>query len=125
MLRVLELPDGGQLIVETEDDAGEPPFEIAQTLEMPDPDRRTGAIPTSKGERIAMAGKVLQGQVNALAGLARNAVTYGGPDEVTVEAHVKFSGGVDFIPFIAKTGGEGGLKLTMKWKGREPSDGCT
>ncbi len=116
MLRVLDLPGGGNLIVETEDDAGELPSEIAQLLGTPDPDRRTGAIPVSKGERIAMAGRVLQDQVNALAGLARNAMANDGPAEITVAAHVKFSGGVDFIPFIAKTGGEGGLKLTMKWK---------
>lgn len=116
MLRVLDFPGGDQLIVETEDDTGELSSEIAQMLGTADPDRRKGAIPASKGEGIAVAGKVLQGQVNALTGLARNAMANGGPAEVTVEAQIKFSGGVDFIPFIAKAGGEGGLKLTMKWK---------
>ena len=92
MLMVLDLPGGGNLIVETEDDTGELPSEIAQLLETPDPDRRTGAVPVSKGERIAIAGKVLQDQVNALAGLTRNATANDGLAEINVETHVKFSG---------------------------------
>ena len=117
-LRVIDLPAGGRLIVEAEETSGDLPQEILELLKSDEADtsRPSGADPVTKRDHLRKASSLLQDQLDGLASLAQSALASGKPSEVTLEAHVKFKGDVAFIPFIAEASGEGGLKLTLKWK---------
>ena len=115
MLRVLQFDDGARLIVEA-DDNDALSFghdEMDQRLyfdQLPD-----GAEPISTASSIRKAGILLEQQIAGLAALARTAARTIRPSQIQIEAHVKFAGGAEVIPFLVSAKGEGGLKLTLTW----------
>ena len=116
MLRVLEFDDGARLIVEADDnDAfcfahGEALDHRLSRDQLPD-----GVEAISAASSIRKAGTLLEEQIAGLAALARTAAKSIRPSQIQIEAHVKFAGGAEVIPFLVSAKGEGGLKLTLTW----------
>ena len=118
MLRVIEFNNGARLIVEAEDVGDEIPATLGNRLDVPA--RRKGipegAEPVSTINAARKAVSLLEDQMNGLGALARLAVESTGPSEMEIQATVKFAGAAEVIPFLVSAKGEGGLKLTLKWK---------
>lgn len=66
--------------------------------------------------KAADAASMLRSQLRAIGRLAASAVEEIQPDEIEVEAHIKFAGDVRVVPFIASTTGEGGLRVKATWR---------
>jgi hypothetical protein len=117
VVRVIEFDDGARLIVEVEDHVGSTPAAVAEMLDLAGATRALpkGAEPVTKTKSVSKAAALLESQISGLAALARSAVASARPSEIEIQAHLKFTGGIEAIPFLASAGGEGGLKLTLKW----------
>ena len=123
MLRVMELADGARLIVETEDGDVDDSKTLVESLKFQSAtdDLPDEAETVSVSMSMRKAAGLLERQIAALGVVARAAVNSVGASEIEIQAHFKFLGGVEPIPFVAAVKGEGGVKLTLRWKDAAPS----
>lgn len=120
MIRAIELENGERFFVEVEDqetstdvtDQRAPP---RSPSDLPSGSRETGAAPPKRPYPSGPAG-ILQSQLHSLAQLSLDALSDLDPQEICLEAHIKFAGDVKLIPFIASAKGDGGLKVRLTWK---------
>jgi len=124
MLRTIEVASGHILVVETEAIDEQQQIEIFRQVERKHPGLRSslplGAEPVTAAESALRAAAILEDQIHSLGAIAQQVLEKTAPEEVALEAHIKFAGDVNVIPFLVSTKGEGGLKLTVKWKRSEP-----
>jgi hypothetical protein len=119
-IRVLKLPGDQFLIVELDESAHVSTAEIAQLA--PANRRSSKRTLPSDAEEVSAAGKIedaanlLYKQIEGLGTLARQSIASASPQQVQIEAYVKFTGDVNIVPFLVSTKGEGGLKITLTWK---------
>lgn len=83
---------------------------------LPD-DLPPGAEPTGVVERAANTISLLQDSISGMAEGVYQALQHLRPHEWTLEMHVGFKGTANPIPFITTTEAEGGLKITVTWRG--------
>lgn len=117
MLKVIQMDNGSRLIVETAPGSEIVSEEVKSVLTetVSNLGKRQGSEEVSAASKVSKASRLLSEQVSGLAELARTAIDDAAPQEVELEAHIKFGGGVDIIPFLAEANAEGGIKLTLKW----------
>lgn len=128
MIKKINLPSGEFLFVEVERSNSQTDKQLAGELlesnasetestgerkDLPEGSRETGA---RKEEGNNVAASLLKKQLVGLAKMSLDALAELKPQEVTIEAHVKFAGDVKVIPFIASAKGDGGLKITLTWR---------
>lgn len=119
-IRVLNLPGGNFLIVETDTSAKDYAYDelFNRSSEEIDPISRlpADARQLNSDKELHDTAELISKQIEGLGILARNALEKCAPQQVQIEAYLKFSGGVKVIPFLVSANGEGGLKLTLTWK---------
>ncbi len=128
MIRQIQLPSGEQLFVQVEDSSNQVESALASELEAATPADSSshpiglpeGSRETSSGEtadtNASVAGSLLKSQIHGLAKMSLDALTELNPEEIKIEAHIKFTGDVKLIPFIASAKGDGGLKISLTWR---------
>ncbi len=112
------MSDGSPIVVEVEPLEGESDVELGHALQ--NSSDRThlppGTEPVGARDSLDRASVLLERQVQGLGALAQQAIAACAPSEFTLEAHIKFAGDAEVIPFLVSAQGEGGLKITMCWK---------
>ena len=120
MIRIVQLDSGERFFVEVDDtavvadDSGIRETAAPPADGLPEGAREVSA--TGAAAAATQAGALLHDQLSALATMSRALLAELEPDEICIEAHVKFASDVTLIPFIASAKGDGGLKITLTWK---------
>ena len=116
MIKIIQLANGESLYVEVDDDREQFPIasEEGSGNDLPKGSRNTAAGGLERS--AAAAADMLKSQIRSLATLSLSAIEDLKPSEVHIEAHIKFAGDVNLIPFIASANGEGGIKISLTWR---------
>lgn len=115
VVRAVEISLGEYLLVEVENSVSLPSALVVRKSRESSGNLPPDAREVAAADKIDDASALLSKQIEGLGALAREAIAKASPTEIAIEAHLKFSGGVNVIPFFANASGEGGLKLTLKW----------
>ncbi|GAB5512209.1 MAG: hypothetical protein Rhims3KO_36100 [Hyphomicrobiales bacterium] len=119
MLKRVQVSEGHSLIVEVDPSADSGSRDFIAEFAARDASRGDlppDATPVSARSKLSDAAILLQSQMDSLAHLATSIIESAGPEEVSLEAHIKFAGDTQIVPFLVSAKGEGGLKVTVTWK---------
>ncbi len=117
MIRTMKLDTGEELLVEI--DSTEVPdkyLETEQESSSSSKDLPEGTRETNSESQLSNGGSLLKSQVQGLAKMTLDALKDLNPEEIRIEAHIKFSGDVKVVPFIASAKSDGGLKICVTWR---------
>ena len=109
-MKTIEFVDGRRLVVEVEDDV-DVSIEAVGEANLPE-----GAEPVAAGSPMRRAAARLEEEIRGLGAIAQAAIDQAQPAELEIQAHVRFGGTVNVVPFIAAGRGDAGLRLSLKWK---------